>query len=573
MGFLIYFIFPLLFLNFNFKNISKGEQIGRYILGLIYSFIVFYLGNADRSISFILANIKFIAFFQLILTFISYNLSSAKLSLGKILKKPFILLIILIFLGSIIFSTIPYINGGAKNLATMTNAKESTVQSPKINTENIIVVPPETAYYQMQTLIGSLPNPSLYKIGQLSLTRTNKGAYYVAPIDIEGGIKALLNRELPGVAYVSAEKLEPAKLISIPHKYGHSLVFNNDLYRKLRQFSPTNILLNANIELDEDLNPYYVGSYGHYKYGRKGVLIDGVIVYDLKNNEFKKYKKDEVPQWVDQVYTCDLAVDYNNYFGRLQKGLLNSLIGQKGVHIPTNWGSNINLAGLEIESNQVVPVVGSNGEFYYFTDHTNTSNVSTTMTGFTLLNTRNGEFIYYTTPGYLNGQGAMNTVEKLLGANKANWSTAQPILYNIYGIDTWIIPVINKTDGSFVKLGLVTAQTKFSILADSKLELIDSFKKAIADGSVNENSDVKVNNNSSLKEVETVGKITRINQSIEDGKSIFYFKIDSIPNKIFMVNKNVNADVVLSKEGDNIKIKYIEMTDQKIIPVTSFEAQ
>jgi hypothetical protein len=28
------------------------------------------------------------------------------------------------------------------------------------------------------------------------------------------------------------------------------------------------------VELDDNLNPYYVGSYGHYKYGRNGVIIE-----------------------------------------------------------------------------------------------------------------------------------------------------------------------------------------------------------------------------------------------------------------------------------------------------------
>lgn len=131
--------------------------------------------------------------------------------------------------------------------------------------------------------------------------------------------------------------------------------------------------------------------------------------------------------------------------------------------------------------------------------------------------------VYYwnKTPGFLNGEGAMNSIDKLLGANKSNWATVQPILYNLYGVDTWIVPVVNKIDGSFVRLGLVTAQSKYSVLADNKADLLEAFKKAIVDGSINQNSDVKVNNNSQLKKVQKEGKIVRINQVVENGKTYF----------------------------------------------------
>lgn len=568
---LIYFILPLLFLNFNFKNSKKSMQIFRYLVGFIYTFIVFYLLNMDKSLSAVLVNLKFIVIFQAILTILDNAVYKEIYKEKKSNIKNFPIILTLIFIVSLGYSFSPYIYGGAKKLAKMTETKESDHQSPKIDTENIIIIPPETAYYQMQTLIGSLPNPSLYKIGQISLTKTSKGAYYVAPIDIEGSFKAFLNKELPGVAYVSAERLEDAKLINVPHKLGESLVFNHNIYRKMRSYKPSFILLNADIELDDDMNAFYVGSYGHYKYGRKGIIVDGVILYNLKTGDIKEYAKNDTPKWVDQIYTTDVAVTYNKYFGKLQKGWLNSKIGQKGVHIPTEWSADIQLKGFNIESKQVVPVIGNNDEFYYFTDHTNTSNTSTTMTGYTLLNTRTGEMIYYKTPGFLNGQGAMNSVEKLLGAEKNNWTTAQPILYNLYGIDTWIVPVINKTDGSFVKIGLVTAQSKYSILAENKVNLLDQFKKAIADGKVFQGADVKVNNSAKLNEEKVSGKILRINQTTEDGQPIFYIKLDTVNDKIFMISKNVNAEVVLAKEGDNVNIKYINADEQKIQSVTSID--
>jgi hypothetical protein len=571
MNILIYFLGPFLFLNFYLSKASRGEQISRYVFGLIYTFVFVYIFNVDRGMSFLAANLKWIALLQFIFTIMSFENDGKNKKINATRKSLIYLSFIAVFLGSIIFSSSPYIYGGAEKLAKLPNTQESSGQSPQINTENIIIIPPETAYYQMQTLIGALQNPSLYKIGEISLTRTSEGAYYAAPISIEGGLKALLNKELPGVVYVSAERLEDGKIINMPHSHGESLVLGNDLYRYLRQYKKDYILLDVDVELDDDLNPYYVGSYGKFKYGRKAIEVKGVLIYDMKSGEVKDYSKEQAPEWVDQIYTSDVAEKYNSYFGRLQGGFLNSIFGQKGVHVPTVWKSDISLSGFEIDSNQVVPVVGSDGEFYFFTDHTNTSKTSTTMTGYTLMNTRTGEMIYYKTSGYLNGLGAMNSVERLLGADKANWTTSQPILYNLYGVDTWIIPVINRTDGSFVKLGLVTAQSKFAILANNKVELLDAFKRALADGRVNQSADVKVENNLKLQEREVVGIILRINQAVENGQSVFYIKLDTAQDKVFMLNRNISPDIVLAREKDSVAIKYIEMEGQLIIPITELK--
>lgn len=565
-----YFLVPLLFLSPNLKNIKKSANIFRYIIGLAFSFLIFYVFKMDKSISLVISILGVVGVFQIVMAIIESGIDFKNRAQNKGQFKFMILIGVIFLLVAGVYNTIPYSIGQTKKLYGMVNAKESDEKSPKVNTENIIIVPPETAYYQMQNMIGSLPNPSFYKIGQLNLTQTPQGAYYVAPIEFEGNIKALLNRKSPGIVYVSAERLEEPKIIEVEYNHSESLLFNNNIYRKMRSVKQDSILLNANIELDDTLKPYYIGSYGHYKYGRNGIEVDGVIVYELETGETKTYPKDKTPEWIDQIYTYDVAEQYNEFQGRYKKGLINSKIGQKEVHIPTNWSSGLSINGLEIESTQVVPVVGNNGEMYFFTDHTNTSENSTTMTGYTLMDSRTGEMVYYKTPGLLNGQGAMNSVEKLLGADKANWATSQPILYNVYGVDTWIVPVINRTDGSFVKLGLVAAESKYSMLADNKTDLLDSFKKAIAEGKINSSSDVKISNDSeSIKEKEISGTIWRINQTSEDGKAIFYIKLED-NEKIFMINKNLSPEVILARDGDKITLKYIDMEEQQVLSVTSF---
>jgi len=554
-----YIIMILLFLKPSIKKEHFDEQIARGLLGLIFGWFLFYIACVDRSIYFIMASLWVPAIFQMSLSLGSKEKNKSKFAL---------VMCILLFL-SIGYNLYPYITGGASKLASSVPVKESNNGISKADASHIIVISPETAYYEMQKMLGTLPNPSIYSIGELGVTMTKEGACYVAPIEVDGIFRALTNSEIPGAIYVSAEKPEEAKVVNVPSKIAESLLFNKDLQRYLRKQNPSSILFQANVELDDNNNPYYVGSYGHYKLGRKFPVIDGVILYSFKDAKSVDYKVDKVPEWVDEIYPSDVSELYNDYFGTLKLGLLNRVIAKKGVHIPTTWQSETNVQGLKVNSSEVTGVIDTDGRMKWFTDHTNTSNDSTTMTGYSMMDMKNGKMIYYKTPGYINGKGAMNAVDKALGADKANWAPVQPLFYNIFGSEAWVVPVVNKNDGAIVKIGIVAARNSYVVIEDSKEAAIESFKNAISYGKT---SDASNKNANSVKAQEklTHGKIIRINPVTEGGNTVFYVKLAG-NNNIFMVTKSAGIDIVLTKENDEVEIKYLDIKDNNIVPTINFK--
>jgi hypothetical protein len=566
---MFYLLITILFLKPSVKKDHIPEQIGRAVIGGLFSFIVLYLFKFDRSLSFTLSMLWFPALVQLLFyAGTSAVNKSIKRKTEKASPVP-ALVMTAAMLFSIGYNLFPYITGGAKNLAEMVPVKESTEKVSQIDAEHVVVISPETAYYEMQKMIGTLPNPSVYRIGELGVTMTKEGAVYVAPIEVDGFFRALTNKQIPGVMYVSAEKQEEAKIISTPVGYAESLILGHDLERNLRKAKPAAILFQANTELDDEDNPYYVGTYGHYKYGRKGPVIDGVLLMSFKDGKIIDYSKDKVPGWVDEVYPSDVSEVYNSYFGTLAKGLVNKMFAKVGVHIPTAWAGETSVEGLEVNSVEVTGVIDGEGKMKWFTDHTNTSSSSTTMTGYTLTDMRTGDMIYYKTAGYINGKGAMNAVDKTLGANKANWTPVQPLFYNIFGTEAWVVPVVNKTDGALVKVAIVAAQNSYVSLEDNKTAAIESFKNAIAQGKINSSNDKNANSIKAEEKIIT-GKISRINAVTEDGNTIFYVKLAEGP-AIYMVNKSAGVDIVLSKEGDMVELKYLDIKDNNIVSTTSFK--
>lgn len=554
-----YLIGVLLFLKPRFKSEDIKEQIVRAVAGFVFGFVFFYLFNMDRTVTFLLSVLWIPTLFQFIFALFGKGRARVVLSVSTVL----------LVLLSLLYNFYPYITGGAGNLAAMVPVNESSEKISKIDSAHVVVISPETAYYEMQKMLGTLPNPSVYRIGELGVTMTRDGACYVAPIEVDGLFRALSNKEIPGVMYVSAEKPSEAKVINISSKVSKSLVFGRDLERYLRGFKPGAVLFQANAELDDEGNPWYVGSYGHYKYGRKGPVIDGVLLVSFKDGKVSDYSKDKVPEWVDEVYPSDIAEGYNHYFGTLKKGLFNKWFARDGVHIPTAWGSAASVSGLEVNSDEVTGVIDSDGRMKWFTDHTNTSDTSTTMTGYSLMDMRTGKMIYYKTPGYINGKGAMNAVDKALGANKANWTPVQPLFYNLYGSEAWVVPVINKTDGALVKMAIAAAQNGYVVLEDSKDAALESFKNAIAYGKITDAS--SKNANSIKAEEKTIsGKVARINAVSEGGNTIFYVKLEGA-NTIFMVSKSSGIDIVLTKENDDVEIKYLDIQDNDIVSTIMFK--
>jgi hypothetical protein len=281
------------------------------------------------------------------------------------------------------------------------------------------------------------------------------------------------------------------------------------------------------------------------------------------------YKVDKVPEWVDEVHPSDVAELYNKYFGTLQNGLLNKIIAKKGVHVPTTWEGETQVQGLNVNSREVTGVIDADGKMKWFTDHTNTSENSITMTGYSMMDMRSGKMIYYKTPGYINGKGAMNAVDKALGADKANWAPVQPLFYNIFGSEAWVVPVVNKNDGALVKIGIVAAKNSYVVLEESKESAIESFKNAISYGKISDASN-KNANSVEAKEKIISGKVLRINPVTESGNTILYVKLVG-NNTIFMVTKAAGIDIVLTKENDEVEIKYLDIKDNNVLSTIGFK--
>jgi len=95
--------------------------------------------------------------------------------------------------------------------------------------------------------------------------------------------------------------------------------------------------------------------------------------------------------------------------------------------------------------------------FVWFVDHTSPSASDDSMTGFTYTDSRTGAMTYYTSSG---GEFNSAAAERSVAANslvrQGRLIPTQPILYDIFGQNTWVVPVV-ADNGKYQTLALVAA--------------------------------------------------------------------------------------------------------------------
>ena len=550
---LIFWLIPLLFLTLNpitwkknLNNDNRGMfifiQVVRFIIGASYAFLINYLFLVDKTPTALYSHVSWIVGILLIVDFFLW---SEEGSLLQIVNGVIGLVLVVSFL----YMTIIYPHTIYGELFSLVQGEVKEERLESMDIEHIPVVPLEYAKYKGEKVLGQVKNYSFYEVGHYSKQKIDNELYWVAPIVFEGYFSSRKAGTIPGYIKVSAEdeKRQPELVTGYEMKYVPSAYFGNNLYRIVRKKYPEIVIMEASFEPDENGKPYYAVTYGHYKNYRNGHKVDGVIMFDPVTGKMKDYKMDEVPDFVDQTIPLDVAEDYNIYYGEYKHGFKNRFFTKRDIHSPTGWESG----------EEVVGVFGPNGRMYWFTDHTTSSNESTSMVGYSLMDARSGEFTYYIgSRGYLNGYAALEAVNKSFEKDK--WFGTQPILYNIYGQDTWVIPVIDG-NGLLRSISLVHAESGSVTYSSNKRKLFEQYKNMLATNQIK--SDNIPTNISELKEIEgTVLRVEKI--STPEGTIVKVLLIDS--DKIFNIDGDLIPYSLFTKEGDRVSIKYIDNEESNV---------
>ena len=218
--------------------------------------------------------------------------------------------------------------------------------------------------------------------------------------------------------------------------------FGRNLSRHLRFQYPTYMFDEATFEIDEDGTPYWVSPRIVKRIGLfSGTDIQGAVLTNAITGESQYYE--DVPAWVDRVYTADIIIQQYDYYGMYQSGWLNSIFGQKNV-TQTTEGYNYIVIGDDV---------------YMYTGITSVMSDESNI-GFILTNQRTKETKFYSVAGaeeYSARASAEGVVQQY------EYKSTFPLLLNISGQPTYFMAL--KDDAQLVKMYAMVNVQQYQIVA------------------------------------------------------------------------------------------------------------
>ena len=437
--------------------------------------------------------------------------------------------LVIMILGSIISSTLFQAKNYAK-VITVENSVFSEDMPETTEITHIALMDTASAQTLGNKTLGALSSViSQYSVSDYYTQINYRGTpKKVSNLEYDDFFKWVANCRdgVPGLVMVdpvksSAEYIE----LDTKMKYVESAYFGQDLARKLRFEYPTKIFGSISFEVDDHNNPYYIVSCIKPRVGLFGAKdINEVIIFNPCDGSSALYKLDEVPTWVDIVFTGELACEKFDWQGLYSDGFLNSIIGNVGCKQTTDDFGYVVL----------------DDDVWYFTGVTSVTSDKSNI-GFMLSNARTGEYKFYPVIG-AEEHSAMESAEGQV--QEKGYVASFPSLVNVSGQATYIM--VLKDDTGIVKLYALVNVENYSIVATGTTQaaVMSSYKKLLQQhnigiGDRNETAEITVEN-------------VRI-AMVSDVSTVYVTAIDG---KVYKGYLEADEKLILIRIGDVLSIKY-----------------
>lgn len=349
------------------------------------------------------------------------------------------------------------------------------------------------------------------------------------------------SKGVPGMVMVDPVKSDAEYIeLSTPMIYVKSAFFGQDLMRKLRFEYPTKIFDSVSFEIDDNKNPYYIVSCVKPRVGLFGAKdINEVIIFNPCDGSSTLYKLEDVPSWVDIVFTGNLACEKFDWQGLYSGGFLNSIIGNVGCKKTTDdYG-----------------YVALKDDVWYFTGVTSVT-ADKSNVGFMLSNARTGEYKFYPVIG-AEEHSAMSAAEGQV--QEKGYVASFPSLVNVSGQATYIL--VLKDDTGIVKLYALVNVENYSIVATGTTQaaVMSAYKKLLQQNNIgigNKNDEVEIT-------VENV----RI-AMVSDVSTVYVTATDG---KVYKGYLEADESLILIRVGDKLKLNFFEGDTKNVFVISSWE--
>lgn len=418
------------------------------------------------------------------------------------------------------------------------NSGEFTQDISQISFDEIPTLDRTSAEYLGDRQMGTLSDMvSQFEYGGDSTQINYQGRpVRVAPVAYADLFKWLTNRGDGLPAYVLVDMVtQEAQVVRLNEgmKYSFSEPLNRNIVRHLRFQYPTFMFSTPRFEIDEEGQPWWIaprvvktiGLFG-------GTDIQGAVLCNAITGECQYY--DEVPSWVDNLYTPALIMEQYNYYGTLVNGFLNSIFGQKDVTVTTE-GYNY---------------IAINDDVYVYTGVTSANSDQSNL-GFLLSNQRTKETIFYNAPGATEvaAQDSAEGVVQDLG-----YTATFPLLINVAGQPTYFIPLQDNT--LLVKSYAMVNVAQYQLVATGSTvsQCEQEYIRMLTDKGLTEEE--------AVPQTTAQGVVAEIRSAVLDGNTYYYVRLEG-QDVFYALSARDNQLAVVLNVGDQVTIEH-QVTEDSV---------
>lgn len=459
-----------------------------------------------------------------------------KINLAKPLKYGFAAIaVLLIFfaIASLIGSKL--INAGRyRDLIEITEG-DFSVEVAELNMSQIPVVDKDTASRLGSKKLGEMTElVSQFEI-QNNYTQINYNGtpYRVTPLSYADPIKWLTNMQKGLPAYIAVDMVnQNTDLVWLDSgmKYSTSEYFFRNIYRYIRFRYPTKMFETVSFEIDDEGTPYWVAPTLSYRIGWwDGKDIGGAVLVNAVTGESVWYSKEDVPEWIDQLYESNLIIEQLDDNGRFQNGYFNSIFGQRNVR-RTTYGYNY---------------LAVNDDVYLYTGMSSVTSDESNI-GFVLVNLRTKATRFYTIPGATE----LSAMDSARGqVQHLNYTATFPLLLNVSDRPTYFISL--KDAAGLVKMYAFVDVEQYQIVGTG--QTIDEAKRNYRIALNLEDVEIPL----PMENVAISGTIDAIASAVIGGNTCYYFTLTG-SNEVYTAYITVSEQLPFLEAGDRISFTYTE---------------
>lgn len=448
----------------------------------------------------------------------------------KLLILPWPFLILIATLSHFILSPFFF----AESYSQMINVETSDFQEgfPETDFNQIPLVDRDTAERLGDRQLGNLTDLVSQFVAADDYTQININSYpyRVTPLEYAGFFRWLNNFRQGIPHYLRVDNVSgDVELMTpeMPIKYSYSELFNRDVMRSLRFSHPFTLFEHPSFEVDDEGNPFYIASTYKRNFFLREPEVSGVITLNAMTGESEYYDLDNIPTWIDRVYSAELILHQLTMQGHYRNGYWNSLFAKQGVTEPT--------AGYNY-----LPI---DDDLYLYTGVTSVVADESNI-GFVLVNLRTKEAQMFP----LSAAEEFSAMRSAEGSvQETSYQATFPLLINIEGRPMYIL-TLKDNSGLIKEYALVDVQNYQKVyVAPSVSQLMQQYA---------------LENPIDIEEIETeddlnefTGQIEAIEGVVVDGNTIYYFSIDGT---VYKANISLNDRLPFLDEGTEVEITSTE---------------